>query len=328
MFKKTFFMIIFLTIFLLLSLSGCSKQYKPLEKGKEFKSETQRQSMNTIMYDVNALANIKMEGRQPGTAGEQKAADYLSKRLRSIDLIPLGEEEYKQYFNVPEFKRKFEDSRLVYFRTEKKGLNTKCINVLGKLPGNDDKVIIISAHYDHVGIFDNKVYRGANDNASGVACVLDVITRLKKGNKNKRSTIIVAFWSAEEMGFWGSEAFVENPPIELKKIKAVFNVDTIGNGMIDAFSYWGENNNDAVITLKKTSDKVGLKLIKAPKDGHNSDQITFEKLGIPAVTIISPDWLENNQSLRDTPELVNYNKVKKASDFIYQAVKLISIKEF
>lgn len=275
--------------------------------------------------DVKALAGLEMQGRETGSIGEGKAAAYLSDRLGRIGLTPIGESGYEQVFTIPEVNKTFVNGRLVFVPGKKNALRTPSVNLLGKIQGKkENEIILICAHYDHMGIHENKIYPGANDNATGVACILDVLKRLVKEETPNGASIVVAFWSGEEMGFLGSRAFIKSPLFPLSRIKAVLNVDSIGNGNIDDFVYWADTDNIAVKALKTASISTKTKLTSAFKRGHNSDQSSFASVGIPAVTLLSKDWLVKNHTTTDITQFVKPEKISKASDIIYRAIKLLS----
>ena len=277
----------------------------------------------SAMDDVQALTGGIMQGREAGSAGEVGAAEYLTNQLRALGIKPAGEIGYEQVFTVPALAKNFVRGRLVYVASDKKGLRTPCINILGQITGHKDDVIVLSAHYDHLGIYEGRVYSGANDNASGVGCILDVLRRIVKEGAPLNSTLVIAFWSAEEMGFVGSSSFIEHPTLPLDRIKAVLNVDTVGNGTNGNFAYWADGSNKAVEAVRQASTACGAPVVPAPSNGHSSDHISFAKNGIPAVTLIAREWLERNHTVNDTVEFVKPEQVHLASEIIYRALKIL-----
>ncbi len=112
-------------------------------------------------------------------------------------------------------------------------------NVIACLPGETDEWVLVGAHYDHLGLGkgnsslarageEGKIHHGADDNASGTAAVLEIAAALAKGAKKPKRGIIFAFWSGEEIGLIGSNAFVEKPPVPLERIVAYINFDMVG----------------------------------------------------------------------------------------------------
>ncbi|MBL4904561.1 MAG: M28 family peptidase, partial [Flavobacteriaceae bacterium] len=142
---------------------------------------------NQLKEDVSFLSNDKLEGRQTGTPGEKAAADYIKNRFKKLGLLPKGTDGFLQPFT---FKPKTNPHEEVKFTENADGTITGR-NVIGYLDNNAKNTIIIGAHYDHLGYGgDGSLYRdsikaihnGADDNASGVAVMLNLISKLKKAN--------------------------------------------------------------------------------------------------------------------------------------------------
>ncbi|MDR3539376.1 MAG: M20/M25/M40 family metallo-hydrolase [Desulfosporosinus sp.] len=281
----------------------------------------------TAMDDILALSQQEFEGRRAGSLGEEKAAAYLVDQMRGLGLDPLGDtienqqRNYSHAFTIYPVLEEFSYGRLTFLQGDPSSLRTPSANMIGGLLGtNTDESVILSAHYDHLGIFQGKLYSGANDNASGVGCILDVMRRLlREGLKPKRN-VVLAFWSAEEMGFVGSHSFLKDPTIMLSGIQAVFNVDTVGNGPVGEFAFWANNNNRAVQAVQAAVSRNKAKIMLAPNNGHNSDQLYFNLEHIPAVTLMSRDWLYKNHTPEDVPSFVEPQKIALACDILYGAV--------
>ncbi|SPF36873.1 putative aminopeptidase [Candidatus Desulfosporosinus infrequens] len=281
----------------------------------------------TAMDDISTLTQQAFEGRRAGSLGEEKTAAYLVDQMRGLGLNPLGDamenqqRNYSHAFTIYPVIEGFSNGRLTFLQGDPDTLRTPSANIIGGLLGTStNESIILSAHYDHLGIFQGKLYPGANDNASGVGCILDVMRRLlREGLKPKRN-VVLAFWSAEEMGFVGSYSFVQNPTILRSGIQAVFNVDTVGNGPVGEFAFWANNNNRAVQAVQTAVAKNKANVVLIPTNGHNSDQLYFNIERIPAVTLMSRDWLNKNHTPEDVPSFVDPQKIALASDILYGAV--------
>ena len=159
---------------------------------------------------VYFLASDSLRGRNAGSDDADKAAKYIVQQFEAMGVEPYFKEGYYQPF-------------------EKYGTNTYK-NIVGVIPGNDpvlkNEYIIIGAHYDHLGVKNEKVYNGADDNASGTATVIEMARILKdRQNQLKRSVIVVAF-DAEEKGLWGSNHLAET--LDLSKIKLMMSIDMVG----------------------------------------------------------------------------------------------------
>ena len=162
-----------------------------------------------LWHDFAALAADSMEGRRIGTHGSALARAFLMRRLKQTGVAPLVP-GYVQHFDVA-----WRDT------TELDG-----VNVLGVVRGADkERDIVISAHFDHLGVRGGKIYNGADDNASGTAAVLALADWFAK--HPPRHSIIFALFDGEEAGLRGSKAFVESPPLSLRRIAIDVNLDMV-----------------------------------------------------------------------------------------------------
>ena len=157
-------------------------------------------------------------------------------------------------------------------------------NVLGYVRGTEhpDSLILLSAHYDHLGRMGKEVYfPGANDNASGIAMLLNLAQYYAK-EPPKKSILFIAF-GAEEAGIIGSRFFVEHPVVDLSKINFVFNMDIMGTGDEGVTIVNGSILPDHFKKLETINEKKGyLTKIKKRGEAANSDHYWFTEKGIPA----------------------------------------------
>ncbi|RZK57008.1 MAG: M28 family peptidase [Pedobacter sp.] len=166
-----------------------------------------------LLKDVEVLASDAYEGRKTGTKGAEMARTYLTGRLKEIGIKPYpGKNTYEYDFE---------------FKSRNGGEVTKGKNLIACIPGKTENVIVISAHYDHIGVKNNEVFNGADDNASGAAALLQFAKYFAKNKPN--NILIFALFDAEEMGLQGAKAFVANPPVALEKIKLNINMDMISH---------------------------------------------------------------------------------------------------
>lgn len=164
---------------------------------------------NQVLQDVEILAADSMGGRLPNTPGHAKAQQYLLQRFQSIGLKPVGQQYQQEFAFTP--------------RGAQQPVNG--VNLVGMVPGKTDKVIVITAHYDHVGTRNGKVFNGADDDASGIGAILALATHFQK-QKPQHTLVFVAF-DAEEMGLAGSKAFVENLPFAKDNVVLNVNLDMV-----------------------------------------------------------------------------------------------------
>lgn len=172
-----------------------------------------------LLADVRILSADDMEGRDTGSPGSERARAYIVSRLEAmgIEAPPMG--------RLQPFEAEV--------RTRSGPKRYSGTNILGLIPGTrvSDRYIIISAHYDHVGVHDGQIYNGADDNASGVATMLELAARLKAAPP-EHSVLIVAF-DGEEAGLLGAEHFIQAPPVPLASIALNINYDMTSRAETD-----------------------------------------------------------------------------------------------
>lgn len=230
-----------------------------------------------LMNDVKKLSSNEMQGRKVGTKGSRKAQLYIIRRFEHIGLEQLYG-TYEQPF---------------FFSNQ--GRRIMGTNLIGYLKGKEDSWIIISAHYDHLGIRSepvngDSIYNGADDNASGVAGLLAIAAYFKK-HSPQHNLLFVAF-DAEEEGLQGSRVFVQTTGDLLKKVKLNLNMDMISHSKKHELYACGtrqfsrlkpllqQADSDREITLRFGHDDPA-----APKDNwvNQSDQGSFYRAGIPFI---------------------------------------------
>lgn len=171
-----------------------------------------------IIRDLSAPG---MYGRGMQNRGDSIAADYLRSELKALGVRPLCK-NYYQYFRFPNTRTKPPIVQAGY----------RSQNVCGYLPGASDSMIVFTAHYEHLGMNGDTIFYGAHDNASGTAAVMDLAREMATGGWNlpARYTCVFLFFSGEESGLVGSSYFVDNPLINLSKVKLLINIDLFCGG--------------------------------------------------------------------------------------------------
>jgi hypothetical protein len=192
--------------------------------------------------------------------------------------------------------------------------NFTAANVAAMVKGtaNPDSVIVFTAHYDHLGGMGNKTYfPGANDNASGVAMLLDLAKHYAK-NPPKYSVVFIAF-AAEEIGLLGSKYFTENPLLPLKNIRFLWNLDLLGNGDAGATVVNATVHPKEFALLNKINDqKKYLPKINSRGKAANSDHHFFTEKGVPAFFLYTQGGVSAYHDVDDiakTLPLTTYEKL-------------------
>jgi Zn-dependent M28 family amino/carboxypeptidase len=231
---------------------------------------------NPMVDALYVLAADSMEGRQTGTPGAERARRFLLAQLRSIGVNPLGE-SYEHAFDF----------------TTRQGAAMQGINLLAVVRGTVEpqRYIVLSAHFDHVGIREGEIYNGADDNASGTAAVLEIARRLRAAPP--RHSVILALFDAEEMGLRGAAAFVENPPVPRESIIMNLNMDMVSRS--EAGLLWAVGTSHYP-QLKPLIEAVAAQAPVTLRMGHDtasdtpgydwtfsSDHGPFHRAGIPFI---------------------------------------------
>ncbi len=164
-----------------------------------------------LMDDLRILSADDMQGRDTGSEGGAKAREYIVGRLEALGVQPSPMGRLQPWE--------------MQGRTREGVKTFNGVNIIGVIPGTrvSDKYIVVTAHYDHVGVNDGQVFNGADDNASGVATMLELAKRLK-ANPPEHSVLIVAL-DGEERSLLGAKHFVEAPPVPLSSISMNLNFD-------------------------------------------------------------------------------------------------------
>src|SRR3989338_7493805 len=194
-------------------------------------------------------------------------------------------------------------------------------NIVGLIKGKSDEVIIISAHYDHLGRDkEGNIFYGADDNGTGVAALLEIASAFAKiKDKLKRSILFIAF-DGEEWGLKGAKAYVENPAFPYKKTVAMLNMDTIGRNKPDEIYILGSLKNPDLKGLNdRVNEKIGLKLLDTIEFAfdYGSDHYPFYEKGIPSIDYTS-SYHEDFHKITDTVEKVNIDKVSKVAELVFK----------
>ncbi|MEI9942778.1 MAG: M28 family peptidase [Chitinophagaceae bacterium] len=250
---------------------------------------------------INILASDSLKGRGNLQPGLLKAANFIGDEFSKIGLTPLaGFQDYFIPFQVLDGKKISKDSS--FRKNNSRPVNPMIgYNIVGVLPGKSkpNEIIIISAHYDHEGVFALKqgdsILNGANDNASGTTALLLLAKYFTARNDNERTLLFCAF-SGEEMGLKGSHDFISytNP----KNIAACINLEMIGIPQFGAKTVFitGDGISSLHNLLSKKLKENGLTITPEPdptnpeqKLFRRSDNYPFALEGIPAHTIMASD---------------------------------------
>jgi len=271
------------------------------------------------------FASDEYEGRDTGEPGQKKAAEYLKQQYVKMKIpSPFGGDDY--YQEIPE----------TYFRGGIKSSE----NVLAFIKGTEkpDEIVVLSAHYDHVGVdYNGNIFNGADDDGSGTVSLLEIAQAFMKakkdGNGPKRS-ILFLHVTGEEKGLYGSRYYTENPIFPLENTVTDLNIDMIGR--IDkAHKEEGKSNyiyligSDRLSTeLHNLSEEVNSKYTKLDLDYtynakndpnrfyFRSDHYNFAKHDIPIIFYFNGVH-EDYHQITDTPDKIEYDLLAKRAQLVF-----------
>lgn len=265
---------------------------------------------------INYLASDEMRGRANGSPEMISVSEWLTQKFEESGLKPvLQNGSYIQDYSFSSRGREINEH-----------------NVIGMIEGTDpmlkDQFIIISAHFDHIGVragnSADSIYNGADDNAAGTSTLLGIAKTIKENGLKPGRSIIFASFSGEEMGMRGSRHFVANPPVPLKDVYVNINFEMTGHS-----EYLGKNRyymtgckisdlDDLISEYNKESDWILVDTIAVANNLFRaSDNISFSRMsvsegvsiGIPSGTFATTAIAEYIHSPEDESELFDYENM-------------------
>jgi hypothetical protein len=277
----------------------------------------------TMTSDIAFLSADEMEGREIGTPGEIKAGDYIAGRFKQIGIEPKGDDKtYFQHFSKkiksnPHASEPAADDPVVKGR-----------NVVGFINNGADNTVVIGAHYDHLGYGkegslytgEPAIHNGADDNASGVSMLLFLASVLKEKKLKTNNYIFIAF-SGEEKGLWGSNYFVNHPPIEVTKMNYMINMDMVGR--LNAERQLAVNGTGTAAQFSAVLDetnKTKLKIKKSESGVGPSDHTSFYLQNIPVLAFFTGQHGDYHKP-SDDMQLLNYGGMRDISTYILNIIE-------
>ena len=286
-----------------------------------FSVSSQQTNQESFKKDVEYLASEKLEGRFPGTNGEQLAANYIAEKFEKLGLTKLTD-SYFQSFNFtlpssPHEEVKFNQD------TDTK-INAK--NIIAFIDNKKKNTVIIGAHYDHIGYGGqysldrgiNEIHNGADDNASGTAMLLSLAKQLNNKNDLENNYLFIAF-SAEELGLIGSRYFVNSDVFNKESINFMINLDMVGRLNAEKeLSIFGVGTSSIFKqVVNSLNNNFKLKIIE---DGTGpSDHTSFYNKDIP-VLFFHTGSHENYHRPSDDVNLINYKGMSEISNYIIDII--------
>jgi hypothetical protein len=281
-------------------------------------------SQKALLEHVAWLSAPEREGRGVGTKGLETAAEYVAAQFKAIGLQPGGDGgSYFQSFTATR---------------SPSGAPVPLRNVIGVLPGAKPEwagqSALLTAHYDHLGTGwpdvhkgdEGKLHPGADDNASGVAVLLELAKAIASGEKPQRTLVFVAF-AGEEAGLLGSRHYVEHPPFPLDKTIGVINLDTVGRLFDRKLSVLATGSASEWQHIFRGAGFVtGVEGRMIPDGLESSDQKSFIDRGVPAVQVFTdphPDYHRPG----DTADKIDGPGLVKVATYVREGIVYLGERE-
>lgn len=272
------------------------------------------------------IASDEMEGRETGSKGQKKAGLYMIEQYKKSGVsFPKGASDYYQHIPAA-------------FLNAKRNENLPdSENIWAFIEGSEkpNEILVISAHYDHVGIKNGEVYNGADDDGSGTVAVIEMakaFAKAKKQGHGPKRSILFLHVTGEEHGLHGSRFYSENPLFPIANTIADINIDMIGRRDVE---HSNTNNyvyvigadrlssdlHNAVVSQNEKYIKMDLDFkFNDPKDPNHfyerSDHYNFAKHGIPSVFFFNGVHADYHGK-DDTPEKIEYDALTKRTKLAF-----------
>lgn len=279
-------------------------------------------SKERMMETVRFLSGPGLKGREPGTPELEQAAAYIAEKFREAGLSPGGDGDGSYYQEWGDLE-----------------LTRNMRNVIGVIPGTRperaQESVVVGAHYDHTGPGmpagraedRGKLHPGADDNASGVAVLIELARVLRENFTPRRSIVFVAF-DGEELGKKGSKFYVANER-RYPAVKAVgmLNLDTVGRlEKRKLLALGADTAGEWPHIFRGAAFVTGVEIEMAADDLDSGDQRSFAEAGIPAVQLFSGPHLDYHRPT-DTAEKIDANGLAKVAAVAKEAVEYLADRE-
>ena len=322
---------------LCLTLLACTTQKQvvkviPLDENSYINSITQEE----LRTHLTIVASDKMQGRETGSEGQKMAGRYLIEQYKKAGIsFPKGAKDY--YQTVP----------AAYLNEKRNEGLPDSENIWAFIEGSEkpDEIVVISAHYDHVGMKNGEIYNGADDDGSGTVALLEIAQAFQKAKKEghgpKRS-ILILHVTGEEHGLHGSRYYTENPLFPLANTVADVNIDMIGRrdeNHKDSNNYIYLIGSDYLSTdLYNICENVNTKFTKLNLDYkfndradknrfyYRSDHYNFAKNGIPSVFLFNGVHADYHKQ-SDEVDKIEFDALTKRTQLAFTIVWEIANRE-
>lgn len=299
-----------------LSFGQWSAELTPVRK-----AALDRISADSMKGHLSFISSDLLEGRDTPSRGLDIAAEYIAAQFRRAGLRPVGDDGYFQTATVR---------------------GAKARNVIGVIDGSDpflkNTYVLVTAHYDHVGMRENltgdKIFNGANDDGSGTVSVIELASVLATLKEKPKRTLVFMCFYGEEKGLLGSRYYGKNPIFPIEKTVAHVNLEHVGRtddsegARVGAASMTGFDYSDVGTIFAAAGKAVGVKVEKHPRNSDaffgRSDNQALADLGVPAHTLCTAFIFPDYHQVGDHWDKVDYENMAKINKMIGLGLLMIA----
>ncbi len=314
---------IFVPLVASMVLYSCASNNLSYE-GKAFKNAYASIKAEELKKNLSVIASDEMQGRDTGSEGQKKAGQYMINFYKNIGVsYPKALGSYYQI--VPKEALKSRGKEL-----------PESENILAFIEGTEkpDEIIVVSAHYDHVGTKDGVVYNGADDDGSGTVAVMEIaeaFQQAKKAGKGPKRSILFLHVTGEEHGLLGSKYYADHPVYDMKNTVVDLNIDMIGRsdkeneGKNYVYVIGSEMLSSELKVINEAANKITHNLelnykYDDPKDPmrlyYRSDHYNFAKSGVPVAFYFDGIHADYHQPTDDVDK-IDFPLLQKRAQLVF-----------
>lgn len=314
---------LFVSLVASLVMFSCASNNLSYE-GKAFKNAYASIKADELKKNLMVIASDEMQGRDTGSEGQKAAGKYMINFYKNLGIsYPKALGSYYQI--VPKEALK-----------TRRGDLPESENILAFIEGTEkpEEIIVVSAHYDHVGTKDGVVYNGADDDGSGTVAVMEIaeaFQEAKKAGKGPKRSILFLHVTGEEHGLLGSKYYSDNPVFDMKNTVVDLNIDMIGRsdkeneGKDYVYVIGSEMLSSQLKVINEAANKITHNLelnykYDDPNDTqrlyYRSDHYNFAKHGVPVAFFFDGIHADYHQPT-DDPEKIDYPLLQKRAQLVF-----------
>ena len=314
---------LFVSLVASLVMFSCASNNLSYE-GKAFKKAYASIKADELKKNLMVIASDEMQGRDTGSEGQKAAGKYMINFYKNLGIsYPKALGSYYQI--VPKEALK-----------TRRGDLPESENILAFIEGTEkpEEIIVVSAHYDHVGTKDGVVYNGADDDGSGTVAVMEIaeaFQEAKKAGKGPKRSILFLHVTGEEHGLLGSKYYSDNPVFDMKNTVVDLNIDMIGRsdkeneGKDYVYVIGSEMLSSQLKVINEAANKITHNLelnykYDDPNDTqrlyYRSDHYNFAKHGVPVAFFFDGIHADYHQPT-DDPEKIDYPLLQKRAQLVF-----------